>query len=498
MKSKCEICGTECHPQEADIIEQGMKGLAKVVEASPLTKIGGAIGQRIMGKKGESIGKFCGAFLGHGALAGLPLLSQYIAESKYKFCCPTCGNQWEIEISKADQKELSQAFMLIKETPSLRDKSSEEKNQHIEKIESLISVFKTKESVEITILLYNSLAYSQLILKENPQKALFAIDKSLDLDPKNKISLAIKGMILSTLEDSLDNNYRAMKYLVHYKEIKDEENLTLFKITEFSERFEKLTQSYINNFLDISPSERKFLVIDDHLRRLPETVLVLPHNKLPENILFPEGGPLIQELYVVHPYKPNVYLPYNGFNFHLLKDQAEELAYIMECLGAKSISWNQILSEATDQENEDAMKAAIGGEYKSYGGKVGFENDNKNRNAKERLNGVLEKKEFNITRDKRPSIPTDLIWYPHCKKWQKESESRLEGRLHKLRLEINTLESTVISTQERNMIEVALKAMVVKAEGNYEKSQKISLKTEKSLTYTVEIEFYPLSEYNVQ
>ena len=61
MKSKCERCGTECHPQEADIIEQGMKGLAKVVEASPLTKIGGAIGQRIMGKNGESIGKFCGA-----------------------------------------------------------------------------------------------------------------------------------------------------------------------------------------------------------------------------------------------------------------------------------------------------------------------------------------------------------------------------------------------------------------------------------------------------
>jgi len=495
MKSKCPICERECHPQEADIIEQEMKDLAKVVEASPLTKIGGAIGQRIMGKKGESIGKIGGAFFGHNPLAGLSLL---FTESKYKFCCPTCGKQWEEEISKADQKELSQAIMLIKETPSLRDKTSEEKNKHIEKIESLISVFKTKESVEITILLYNSLAYSQLILKENPQKALFAIDKSLDLDQKNKISLAIKGMILSTLEDSLDNNYRAMKYLVHYKEIKDEEIRTLFKITEFSERFEKLTQSYINNFLDISPSERKFLVIDDHLRRLPDTVLVLPHNKLPENILFPEGGPHIQELYVVHPYKPNVYLPYNGFNFHLLKDQAEELAYIMECLGAKSISWSQTLSEATDQENEDAMKAAIGGEYKSYGGKVGFENDNKNRNAKERLNGVLENKEFHITRDKRPSTPTNLIWYPHCEKWKKESKSRLEGRLHKLRLEINTLESTVISTQERNKIEVALEAIVVKAEGNYEKSQKISLKTEKSLTYTVEIEFYPLSEYNVQ
>lgn len=497
MKSKCERCGTECQSQEADIIEQGMKGLAKVVDESPLTKIGGAIGQRIMGKNGESIGKFCGAFLGHGVLAGLPLLSQYIAESKYKFCCPTCGYQWEKEIPKADQEELSQAFMLIKETPSLRDKSSEEKNKHIEKIESLISVFKTKESIEITILLYNSLAYSQLILKDNPQKALSAIDKSLDLDPKNNISLAIKGMILSTSEDSLDN-YGAMKCLVHYKEIKDKDFRTLFKITEFSERFEKLTQSYINNFLDISPSERKFLVIDDHLRRLPDTVLVLPHNKLPENILFPEGGPLIQELYVVHPYKQNVYLPYNGFNFHLLKDQAEELAYIMERLGAKSISWSQTHSEATDQENEDAMKAAIGGEYKGYGGKVGFENDNKNRNAKERLNRVLENKEFNITRDKPPFIPKDLIWYPHCEKWQKESESRLEGRLHKLRLEINTLESTVISTQERNKIEVALEAIVVKAEGNYEKSQKISLKKEKSLTSTVEIEFYPLSEYNVQ
>lgn len=495
MKSKCPICERECHPQEADIIEQEMKDLAKVVEASPLTKIGGAIGQRIMGKKGESIGKIGGAFFGHNPLAGLSLL---FTESKYKFCCPICGKQWEEEISKADQKEISQALMLIKETPSLRDKSSEEKNKHIEKIESLISVFKTKEPVEITILLYNSLAYSQLILKENHQKALYAIDKSLDLDPKNKISLAIKGMILGTSEDSLDNNYRAMKYLVHYKEIKDKDFRTLFKETEFSERFEKLTQSYINNFLDIPTSERKFLVIDDHLRRLPDTVLVLPHNKLPENILFPEGGPLIQELYVVHPYKSNVYLPYNGFNFHLLKDQAEELAYIMECLGAKSISWTHTLSEATDQENEDAMKAAIGGEYKDYGGKVGFENDNKNRNAKERLNGVLENKEFNITRDKRPSIPTDLIWYPHCEKWQKESKSRLEGRLHKLRLEINTLESTVISTQERNMIEVALEAIVVKAEGNYEKSQKISLKTEKSLTYTVEIEFYPLSEYNVQ
>lgn len=456
---------------------------------------------------GAAAGAAAGSFLpgiGNilGGIAG-GIAGAFMGESEvWNFKCPECGQEWTVEDECEDQSEYYFAEQkmkddigeLIGKSSSLINSTKSTKNNHIKEIQSYLSADYIDDYKNIKGLLYDALAYSQLVLQKDPNGALTAIQQSLALYPGDPTSLAIGGMIFGVTNKPLDD-YTAMKWLVNYKDINNDNPFTHFTQAQFSDRFDQLSHSFVNGFLDIPVNSRRFLVIDDDFQCLPDSFLVLPYDLVPRNVSFPSGHPRAQELYVVHPYKPNEYIPYNDFQLSLFRDELREFSWIMECLGAKSISFHETQSEETNASKETSAKTSANAEYGGYSGSGSYDRGKKSTEYKKLTSELLEAKEYSITKDTVPYIPQDIVWYQHRPDWHRNCESRKAGRLLKASFKLSTSSITATSAQERKKIEADLKVLLAKASGNHEKEEKIDLRCEENHTWSVDVEFYPLEEY---
>lgn len=501
MIMQCKKCGQWIKVDEKGIISRARNGFENV--QNNCIKTGEDIGRKILGNTGEYIGGVVGEVAAAGtALPYLGGIINAITGSKYNFICPTCGYEWETDNPNDDQTEyyskiikLNESVLeLVKSTPSIIGTSTEDKNAHIKKLHSLLS--QKDINKDLKGILYDALAYSHLNFKNNKNEAIASIEKSLSINPNSPTSLAIRGMILGLPNKPIDA-YVAMQSLINYRDINEEEEVTHFTVSQFSDRFEELSNFYVNNFLDIPINSRKYLVIDENFKYLPNSFLVLPHGMIPSNILFPSGHPRTQELYVVHPYKPNEYIPYNEVQLSLFQDELREFSWVMECLGAKSVSFHEIQSEETNLEKEKSDNNSIGGEYKGYGAKLSDDKVRNNSEYKKIANKLLEAKEYTITKDTPPYIPQDIVWYQHRPEWHRNCESRKAGRLVKATFELSTSRTSTTSNQEQRKLEADLNFLVAKANGSHEHCEKISLHKEENHSWSINVEFYPLSEYNI-
>ena len=307
---------------------------------------------------------------------------------------------------------------------------------------------------------------------------------------------AISGMISSTSDKPFDN-YMIMKTLVEYKE-RNNYSSVHNTIPQFSESFNQLSISYINGFLDIPVIDRKFLVIDKEFRYLPDSFVVLPENSLPHDIKFPSGHPHCHELYVVHPYKPNEYIPYNDYQFSLFRDEIREFSWIMECLGAKSISFHETQLEETNETNDSSAKSKGKANYSDFGSSGSYDRSNTSTEYRKLTSELKEKREFSITKTILPYLPQDVVWYQHRPEWHRYCESRKIGRLSKASFKLSTSSITATSNQERKKIEADLKILLFKASGSHEQEEKVQLRSEENHTWSVDVEFYPMEEYDTK
>ncbi len=484
MIQKCPNCGIWV---ETDSESSGTTGGAMAGAAA-----GAAAGSFIPG-----IGNLIGGIA--GGLAGA-----FLNESeKWNFVCPDCGHEWTVEDATEDQTdeyneeiELKNSIIeLVDSSSSLINSSNAEKNNHIKTIQSYLSDPATNELKSYRGILYDALAYSQLTYQKDYNSALSSIKQSLSLYPNDPTSLSIGGMIFGVSNKPLDD-YNTMKWLVNYKDIDEEKSYTHFTISQFSERFDQLSNSYINGFLDIPVNSRRFLVVDDRFRCLPDSFVVLPYDMIPRNILFPSGHPRIQELYVVHPYKPNEYIPYNDYQLSLFRDELREFSWIMECLGAKSISFHESQSEETNKSREKSAKTEGNAEYTtSYSASGSYDRGSMSSEYKKLTSELMEAKEYRITKDTPPYIPQDIVWYQHRPDWHRNCESRKAGRLAKASFNLSTSSITATSSQERKKIEADLKILLFKANGSHEQEENVQLRSEENHTWSVDVEFYPLEDY---
>ena len=300
--------------------------------------------------------------------------------------------------------------------------------------------------------------------------------------------------IKSQISDNPIENYRDIRGLIFLNGFYEEGLLK--KPKQFKERFEELTYNYINKFWHISEQERRFIIVDKDLKYLPDSFLVLPIDNLPHNISFPTKYPHLQEIYVAHPYKCNEYIPYNDYQLSLFRDEIHEFAWIMQCLGAKSISFHE--AHINEQKIEKRIDKETGGgaSYKGYSAKGAYRRGETKDDYEKLTEELLQDKVFDITPNVLPFIPQDVVWYQHRSEWQRDCESRQAGRLLKASFRLSTNRITAASEQERKKIEADLQILLFKANGSHEQEENVSLRSEENHTWTVDVEFYPLSAYN--
>lgn len=319
-------------------------------------------------------------------------------------------------------------------------------------------------------------------------EALKYINTSLKLID-DKGSRGLRGLIKAEMGEEAP--YTILKELVNYKK-----NRYLISEEIYNEAFEKTICKYAESFTNISPENRRFIILSESFDVLPEGVYVLPMHHLPKDISI-MGDPEDSALYIRHPYNPNKYILAERYSIEIFRDKIEEFQNIMVSVGAKHIDYIDIYSnqQKTNAKNEKKGSAQIKGMKK--GVEVKGESHDESDEQFAFLDEVQENCNYKLSK-KYPQLPAAnrLFWYPHETKWQTLIEQRLfEDRIDDLTFEISVSREETIAENTKKKLEIAMNLVLgnINAEGEVQKEWKYEKKS--CHTWKCKVEFYPLSDY---
>ena len=495
MIQKCRECGQWCEAGKDGFLDRATRGLANglVGTVNAGEKIGG-----VFGKKGEKIGGTI-ASVGSGYVGILNAAAESLFGDDYQFVCPYCGHEWstddpeddetdEYNLWLAEQKRNKEIVELRDRYPSVIHASKQEQQEYIKELQHQLSYEDNTDAQ--SAVLYNTIAAAyQLIGDKN--SALKAVNSSLALSEDDNTRV-LKGVIMGKGRNVQDT-YAAMQEVIHFKS-EDFTESPFLSTSQIEEEFSLLQSSYAQNFLSLSLQQRKHLVVCDELTYLPNSFRVLPIAEIPTDVKFPSSHPVSNTLYVWHPYRTDYYIPYEAYEVEILRDEIEEFNTIMDHLGAKHIDYSDIFENGEESNTQHKREIHGGGDYAGQYGSHGSYDAEENSDISRKLRSSLEGSEDFLLAGK-PTIPRDLVWYGHRMEWQRKCESRLAGRLVHSEFTISTSSSEMTTELERKKIEADLNILLAKAEGGTEGSKSLALKREKERTWKVNVEFYPLSDY---
>lgn len=499
MIQRCPECDQWCEVEKQGVLDKASRGFDSAAVGG--ASMGASIGRSLFGKTGEKYG----AILGGGAVGGsglgfLNAASESLFGADYHFVCPNCGHEWETDNPDDNQTEDYNAWLAEQERNSLvaelRDKypsliyaTRQEKQDYVKELRHELGDESNTDAQKAT--LYDTIAAAYQLIGER-NSALQAVNASLALFEDDNTRV-LKGIIMGQGRNAQDT-YAAMQEVIHYKSQERAESPFL-STPQIEEEFSMLQSSFSQNFLSLPLQQRKHLVICDELIYLPQSFRVLPIAEIPTDVKFPAGHPVSNTLYVCHPYRTDYYIPYESYEIEILRDEIEEFRRIMDHLGAKHIDYSDIFEN--DEQSSTQQKRDIhgGGNYAGqYSVHGSYESEDSSEITRKLRNALEGSEDFLLAG--KPTLPPDTVWYSHRKEWQNKCESRLAGRLVHSEFTISTSSSEMTTESERKKIEADLKILLASVEGGTEGSKSYMLKKEKERTWKVNVEFYPLSDYD--
>ena len=496
MIQRCPECGRWCEAGKEGFLDRGSRGLVngfvRTIDAGE--KIGG-----VVGKTGKKMGGYI-ASLGAGAIGIANAALESLSGDDFYFICPECGHEWSTDNPEDDQTEEYNAWLaeqernslvaeLRDEYPSLIHATRQEKQDYVKRLQHELGGESNTDAQKATI--YGTIAAVYQLLGER-NSALQAVNASLALFEDDNTRV-LKGIIMGQGRNAQDT-YAAMQEVIHYKSQERAESPFL-STPQIEEEFSMLQSSFSQNFLSLPLQQRKHLVICDELIYLPQSFRVLPIAEIPTDVKFPAGHPVSNTLYVCHPYRTDYYIPYESYEIEILRDEIEEFRRIMDHLGAKHIDYSDIFENGGQSSAQQKRHIHGGGNFAGqYSVHGSYESEGSSEKTR-KLRNVLEGSEDFLLAGK-PTLPPDTVWYSHRKEWQNKCESRLAGRLVHSEFTISTSSSEMTTESERKKIEADLKILLASVEGGTEGSKSYMLKKEKERTWKVNVEFYPLSDYD--
>lgn len=294
----------------------------------------------------------------------------------------------------------------------------------------------------------------------------------------------LRGLI----NKDLGNTYQSLQDLTFaLSQNYIEENLA----DEIRDTLDNTYLDYTNNFLALPTDKRKVLLIDNQFNDLTSNNFkVLHRNQLP-NLTFPFGHPINKNLYIVHPYKSELYIPISEYEDALFIDRINEFSYLVQCLGASKLSIENMKGKDLNTFSNNNEIISAGGSITSKLG-VNINTSNTNNINKTEIAGLKIERTQVFSPSKKPFLPDNLIWYSNQPTWKYLYEQRLNGNLLQHSEVISTKQNTILSTDELIDIKADLKALFLKA--NYESTNHfVNQSNESQITeWKINIEFEPI------
>lgn len=291
------------------------------------------------------------------------------------------------------------------------------------------------------------------------------------------------------LEDSGDYYEALQLFNDGLKNYEHKESLGYYS----EERSKELYTKYLESFKELPYKDRKVIYITNNAEKYKsDTLTVLQANHLPD-ISFPAHHPINNETYIGHPYNNNLYIPIQNYDNELLIDRINEFCYLLQCLGAESITIENINSDNNSNQTNQQNDVNVG----VSGLKLGAEVDNENTQKKSSENQISlrigKNQTFNPT--KFPYVPNDLTWLTNEAGWQRLIKQRLEGSLLEHNEFMSSNQSQILNTNEINDLKVDLKVFFNKANVNIKKDIDAEIKNSSSTEWKVQVKFKPIDQF---
>ena len=313
---------------------------------------------------------------------------------------------------------------------------------------------------------------------------------------KLSLQLNVYNYYLSEIEilinEMFHNYYETALTYYRFRDIKNkvhpDENI------EIDKKIRENYKNYIKKFKELPLRERNIITFSDTdmLFKSEHITLLNINQQLPE-IHFPQHHPKVNQTYIAHPYKIDSYLPIENYDYELLNDRLNEFFYILQCLGATSITFETIEEENNEEKNHSNLKAEAEAKTKIAGGKVGVEYDSLMNSSLRNYLKIERTQTFDP--EKRPYIPKDVVWFPNEFSWQRLAQQRLNGNFLS---HDEILSSSQTQTLDRNEIldvnaELKMLFTSVKAGVHYQEEKEI--KQNRAFSCRISVKFKPMNEF---
>ncbi len=250
-------------------------------------------------------------------------------------------------------------------------------------------------------------------------------------------------------------------------------------------------QSYTTN---ISYQKRKLIMpLRDISGCNSRDIEVFRMDHIPSCILFPKGHPIQGTIYIGNPIVPNMYIPYEGYEFEFFKTKVYEYCRLLQCLGATEVSIKTIrgrsASEATSSANHTDGTLGV----KAFSASA-----EQTTNA-EKKRETSSSSELEIVQrfdpKQKPYVPDDLIWYKEQSDWQSKVQQRLTGNMLEFSQRMSTKETTFVSSAEAADIKAQAEFLWAKANINYNERTQSEFKVAEETEWLVSVKFKSLDEF---
>lgn len=255
-----------------------------------------------------------------------------------------------------------------------------------------------------------------------------------------------------------------------------------------------------NSFLNDDYNKRKFLFTVSNDKQIPgcydkedNVQWIFALGQIPDYINFPIGHPQPNTLYIGHPLKPGVYIPFENATEQLFMEKVRELCYLAQCLGAVEIKFKRI--KGLDVSNSEASSVERSGEVglKLFNVGGSREVSGSETNTYSSKDGVELVQRYSPI--KKPFCPEGMVWYDSDPTWQTLVKQRLNGNILSYVEHVSSIETTTVSSNQLMSLKGSFEKLFIKASGSYdEKTDKTFSKTEE-IEWEIDMQFKPLQDF---
>lgn len=264
---------------------------------------------------------------------------------------------------------------------------------------------------------------------------------------------------------------------------------------------------YQNNFFNIPQEKRKFVVITDNFYGVPKkgfSMLLkdyalekdhpLYHSidtssiTLPKDMSFPVGHPVVNNVYVVHPYNDKFYIPVEEHEEYLFNDRIDEFKTLVQAFGATEIKFSKEHRLKVNQDQSESLDVNGNAGINALSAKLDYNQTNEqNHYNNNELTYETSQRSIPIL---KPYVPKNLVWYPKETTWQRMFKQRTGGN-NLLGIEeiISSKSHKTVSSNEIMDINVQLKVFFVKAAVHVKKELKSSISEEEEMVQKISVTF---------